>query len=137
VVGLFLERHLSPTTIAELYNAVTGIKSSADELFRAAERVYQLQKAFNVKLGITRKDDYFVKRSVEEADGRELPFQNIDLDHPGMLKEYYKYRGYSNKGLPSLNRLREIGLNQVAKELQESNLISDDSTLSIDEIIQV
>jgi len=56
---------------------------------------------------------------------------------PGMLDEYYKFRGYSSEGLPSLTRLKEVGLDQVAKELQETNLVGNDSVLPLDEIIQI
>lgn len=135
VVGLFFEGNLPLETIAKLYGGATGFTTSAGELFRSAERIYQLQKAFNVKLGITRKDDYFIKREIAGGDKNDLPFQKIDLDHPGMLEEYYRYRGYSNEGLPTLTRLREVGLTQVAEELQATNLISDDSVLSLDEVI--
>ncbi|MCK5186588.1 MAG: hypothetical protein KAR43_05585, partial [Deltaproteobacteria bacterium] len=135
VVGLFVEGNFSLSTIAELYSKATGVTVSAGEMFRSAERVYQLQKAFNVKLGITRKDDYFVKREMDGEEGNDLPFQKIDLDHPGMLDEYYQYRGYSNKGLPTLTRLREVELNQVADELQTADLIGKESALPLDEVI--
>lgn len=136
VVGLFFEGNLPLETIAKLYSGATGITLSSGELFRSAERIYQVQKAFNVKLGITRKDDYFVKRVMDGGEEKELPFKRIDLDHPGMLEEYYRYRGYSKEGLPSLARLEEVGLKQVAEELQAANLIGDDSTLPLDEVIQ-
>ena len=137
VVGLFVEGNFSLSTIAELYSRATGFTVSAGEMFRSAERVYQLQKAFNVKLGITRKDDYFVKREMDGEEGNDLPFQKIDLDHPGMLDEYYQYRGYSNKGLPTLTRLREVGLNQVADELQTADLIGEESALPLDDLINL
>ena len=137
VVGLFVEGNFSLSTIAELYSRATGVTVSAGEMFRSAERVYQLQKAFNVKLGITRKDDYFVKREMDGEEGNDLPFQKIDLDHPGMLDEYYQYRGYSNKGLPTLTRLREVELNQVADELQTADLIGKESALPLDDLINL
>ena len=137
VIGLFFEGHLPLHTIAELYRGATGLDLSARELFQSAERVYQLEKAFNVKLGVTRKDDCFVKRVTEGEDGKNLPFQKIELDHPGMLEEYYKYRGYSREGLPSLTRLKEVGLDQVANELQEANLVGNDSVLPLEEVIRL
>ena len=135
VVGLFLEGHLSYETIAQLYRGATGLPLGAAELFRAAERVYQLEKAFNVKLGLTRKDDYFVVRSLNGDRKENLPFQRINLNHPGMLDEYYHYRGYSREGLPSLARLREVGLEEVAQELSARNLVSEDSVPSLDSLL--
>jgi len=137
VVGLFNEGNLPLETIARLYSGATGFTASAGEMFRSAERVYQLEKAFNVKLGITRKDDCFVKREADGEEGKDLPFQKIDLDHPGMLEEYYKYRGYSGEGLPTLTRLKEVGLNQVAQELQAMSLTGEDSVLPLDEVIRL
>ena len=137
VVGLFSEGRLTLETVAELYNSATGLDLSARDLFISAERVYQLEKAFNVNLGMTRKDDYFIKSTANGREGKDLPFKKIDLDHPGMLEEYYRYRGYSSNGLPSLTRLKEVGLTRVAQELAHANLIGGDSALPLDEIIQI
>jgi aldehyde:ferredoxin oxidoreductase len=137
VVGLFSEGHLPLETVAELYNSATGLDLSARDLFLSAERVYQLQKAFNVKLGITRKDDYFIKSTANGREGKDLPFKKIDLDHPGMLEEYYRYRGYSSNGLPSPNRLKEVGLTREAQELAHANLVGDDAALPMDEIMKL
>jgi aldehyde:ferredoxin oxidoreductase len=137
VVGLFSEGNLPLETVAELYNSATGLDLSARDLFLSAERVYQLEKAFNVNLGITRKDDYFIKSTANGREEKDLPFKKIDLDHPGMLEEYYRYRGYSSNGLPSPTRLKEVGLNREAQELAQANLVGDDSALPMDEIMKL
>ena len=124
-------------TLTGLYNSVTGLGLSQAEFLQAGERIHTLERLMNTREGITRKDDYFVKRFPEGEDAKDLPFQKIDLDHPGMLEEYYRYRGYSSEGLPSIARLKEVGLNQVAQELQETDLVVNNSSLPFDEAIQI
>ncbi len=83
-------------------------------LFEASERAYQLEKCFNALLGISRKDDY---RSGTRR-GEEDP-----IHHPGMLEEYYWYRGCSEDGLPTEKRLREVGLDDEADALEKSGCL--------------
>jgi len=61
--------------LVELYNLVTGLDMTFDELIEAGERVYTLGKCFNVRMGLSRKDDYLPPRAYEEPvvcdkDGR-------------------------------------------------------------------
>ena len=92
--------------LGEMYKAATGLDPA--DLFEASERAYQLEKCFNALLGISRKDDY---RSGTRR-GEEDP-----IHHPGMLEEYYWYRGCSEDGLPTEKRLREVGLDDEAAAL--------------------
>ena len=98
--------------LGEMYQAATGLDPSG--LFEAAERAYQLEKCFNALLGITRKDDY--RHGTRR--GEEDP-----IHHPGMLDEYYWYRGCSEDGLPTEKRLREVGLDGEADALAKSGCL--------------
>ena len=83
--------------LGEIYQAVTG--NDPQTLFASCERVYQVEKSYNALLGISRKDD--VRRGTSR--GEDDP-----INHPGMLDEYYHYRGCSHEGLPSRKRLEEV-----------------------------
>jgi aldehyde:ferredoxin oxidoreductase len=121
--------------LATLYSCVTGIPMTGSALRSAAERIVQLQKAFNVKHGITRKDDYLPLRHPENDIKKELIDNfTVDLDHTGMLDEYYQYRGYTREGLPTLQRLRQVGLESVAQELGDH--IADESVYDLDELYE-
>jgi len=112
------------TEMGEIYRAATG--RSPERLFEAAERIYQTEKCFNALLGITRKDDYRqgTRRGMKDP-----------IHHPGMLEEYYLYRGCSNDGLPTKKRLCEIGLADIAADLEKSGKIGSRDCPRIEELI--
>ncbi len=109
--------------LGELYQAATGRDPS--NLFEACERAYQLEKCFNALLGISRKDDYRHGTRRGETD---------PIEHPGMLAEYYWYRGCSEDGLPTEKRLQEAGLEQEAAALAKSGCLGTRDCPRIDEL---
>jgi aldehyde:ferredoxin oxidoreductase len=110
--------------LGEIYQAATG--GNPDKLFEAAERIYQLEKSFNALLGITRKDD--IRQGTRRG-------QKDPIYHPGMLQEYYHYRGCSQDGLPTRKRLEEVGLSDVAKDLTKKKKISEYECPAITELL--
>lgn len=110
--------------MGEIYQAVTGMDPK--DLFESAERAYQVEKSYNALLGITRKDD--MRQGTTR--GGEDP-----ITHPGMLDEYYYYRGCSKEGLPTRKRLKEVGLSDVADKLQGRGKITEDESPAIDELL--
>ena len=93
--------------LGEMYEAITGRDPS--NLFMAAERSYQIERCINALQGITRKDD---------ARKGTLRGEKNPIELPGMLDEYYEYRGSSSDGLPTRKRLEEIGLKDVADDME-------------------
>ncbi len=61
----------TPDDLARMYTSATGINLSGDELFKASERVYNLEQSFNVRVGgFSRKDDVLPERLFKEkVDG--------------------------------------------------------------------
>lgn len=110
--------------MGEIYQAVTG--RDPEKLFASAERAYQVEKSYNALLGISRKDD--VRHGTTR--GEEDP-----ITHPGMLDEYYLYRGCSKEGLPTRKRLEEIGLLDVADDLERKGKVADYERPSIEELL--
>jgi aldehyde:ferredoxin oxidoreductase len=92
--------------------AATGYAGLADpeRLMRLGARVFTLERLFNLREGLGRKDDYLPRRLIEEplaggpADGQ------FYHDYDGMLDEYYAARGWDRDGRPSREKLRELGL---------------------------
>jgi aldehyde:ferredoxin oxidoreductase len=110
--------------MGEMYQAITG--QDASGLFTAAERAYQVERCFNTLLGITRKDDARKGTTRGEKDPVNLP---------GMLDEYYLYRGCSSDGLPTKKRLEEIGLQDIAADLAAHNLLAEHECPSVSELL--
>jgi len=110
--------------MGEIYQAATG--RDPGKLYEAAERAYQIEKCFNALLGITRKDD--LRQGTRRG-------QDDPIHHPGMLEEYYTYRGCSTDGLPTRKRLAEIGLSDVADELAKKGKLGERECPAITELL--
>jgi aldehyde:ferredoxin oxidoreductase len=111
--------------MGEWYGTITGRDPS--HLFTSAERAYQLEKSFNARLGLDRKDD--IRKGT--LRGEKNP-----VDLPGMLDEYYLYRGCSTNGLPTRKRLEEIGLADVADDLEQHQKLSSEMPPAIGDLLK-
>jgi len=103
------EMMIWPVQLAQLLNLTTGAGYSPEEALRAAERIYNLERLFLIKAGSGPEFDTLSPRLLNEplpegpAKGRV-----VDLDK--MLPEYYKTRGWDEKGYPTQSKLAELGL---------------------------
>ncbi|MEW5801731.1 MAG: aldehyde ferredoxin oxidoreductase C-terminal domain-containing protein [bacterium] len=120
-INLKLSGQVGLDELADIFRITTGLSMSGSSLFQAGERIFQIFRAFNARLGIRAKDDDLVRRP-KGSPG--FPYSVIDLKHPGMLPEYYHYRGCSEEGLPKISRLRELGLDWVASDLERYGAVA-------------
>ncbi len=106
----FLNRgHVVPANIAEWVSKVTGWDFDQKELLTAGERIFNLKRKINVKLGISRKDDTLPPRLL--VHDRQEGNAAGSLPHLGkMLFEYYNLRGWSLEGIPLPETLERLGL---------------------------
>jgi aldehyde:ferredoxin oxidoreductase len=100
---------LKLTPILSWYTMVTGNPMDMTEFVKTGERIFNLKRLYNVRCGISRKDD-------------TLPARFLTLKHEGegltpslpplgeMLAEYYQARGWSEEGIPRPEKLKELGL---------------------------
>jgi len=104
-------------TLAELYTAVTGWKTTLEELLKAGERIWILQRLFNVRMGVRRKDDTLPRRFLEEpmVDGAAKG-QIVELEP--MLKDYYTERGLDDECKPKKEKLLGLNLDFAIKFLE-------------------
>ena len=115
---------LGLTAISEdhrkLLNLVTGITRNIDELIDVADRIYSLQRAFNIREGESRVDDALPKRFTTQpipsgpAAGKYMSQENLDK----LLDETYEKRGWDKKtGYPTKETLVRLGLEYVIEEI--------------------
>jgi len=100
-------------------NVVTGMNLSLADVKRAGERIWMLERAFNVREGIRREDDWLPRRFVEEpipeGVSKGMVIKPDDLNR--LLDEYYEARGWDKTtGIPSKETLLKLDLNEVTKE---------------------
>jgi aldehyde:ferredoxin oxidoreductase len=108
---------ISPEIYAQLLVAATGIEEFGDvnNLIKAGERIYNLERLFNMREGLQRKDDYLPERFIKEPmpDGASKG-QVFEMDM--LLDDYYKARGWDiQTGVPMKEKLEELGLQSEAK----------------------
>ncbi len=120
IVGIckfYIYAGLTPDDLAEELSALTGWDMNGRELLQIGERIYNLQRMFNVREGISRKDDYLPERvkSIPKfgkyKDVSESAIREYDL----MLDEYYEARGWDKNGIPTLTKLEELGLGWITE----------------------
>jgi len=104
-----------PADLVELLNAVTGWDYTVEELMTTGERINTLCRAFNIREGITRKDDYLPRRFMEPLKGGPTDGQLITKEElSSMLDNYYDVCGWDIKtGIPTKAKLDQLGLTFV------------------------
>jgi len=100
---------LWPTRLTELMNLTTGANYTPETIMQAAERVYNLERLFLLKAGITRADDTLPPRMLEEPL-TEGPAAGHVVELAEMLPLFYKARGWDENGVPTQEKLQELSL---------------------------
>jgi len=104
---------------------VTGLKLSVEEMLEAGERIFNVEKAFNSRLGLSRKDDNFsVPEKFLREPLRDGGFKGQVFPLEPMLDEYYEARGWGTDGLQTWKKLEDLGLEEIAVELRSSGRLS-------------
>jgi len=106
---LFTSFALGADDYADLIAAATGMPIDARELLQIGERIWNVQKIFNLKVGYTKKDDTLPDRLLTEPLKEGAPRGRVWQREP-LLDEYYHLRGWSEEGHPTPQKLAELGL---------------------------
>ena len=105
---------------ARAYTGVTGVTISGQELMRAGERTYYLERIMNAANGFTAADDDLPERFFTtpgtSGDGIEIPALDRDAFLDARAR-YYRIRGLDEDGMPTLEKCRELGLEEEARGL--------------------
>jgi aldehyde:ferredoxin oxidoreductase len=90
-------------------NAACGTRLTRDDYLKIGERIWNTERMFNVKAGLVAADDTLPKRMLEEpvpsgpAAGRTASLKV-------MMPIYYEKRGWSVEGIPTEEKLAELGI---------------------------
>lgn len=106
--------------LTDIVAAATGWEITINELMAVGERAFNLCRTFNVREGITRKDDTLPTRLMEPLG--EGPYEGEAISRYALnkvLDHYYELRGWDKKtGIPRRRKLKELDLKHVADELE-------------------
>lgn len=108
--------NVEPDEQVRLINAACGLDWTLDDLMKSGERAWNMKRAINNRMGLTRANDKLPKALLEPfSDGGSAGFVP---DIYGMLAAYYDARGWdSETGKPSREKLMELGLEDIAIDL--------------------
>jgi aldehyde:ferredoxin oxidoreductase len=102
----------------KLLAAARGIDKLADDAYlnRVGERMFSLERTFNIREGFGRKHDTLPKRILTEPlHTRQAPGEGQVVGHRDeFLDKYYQLRGWTPEGVPTDNKLKELGLDFAA-----------------------
>ena len=112
----FMGMVLSAEDWASLISKLMGYEFTAGDFRKTGERIYNIERMFNIREGLTRADDTLPPRLLEEplpegpAEGQVV---NLDI----LLDAYYEYRGWDKNGIPTPEKLKELGLDWMIDKI--------------------
>ena len=110
--------NVAPQMQVDLINAACGYRWTVQDMMKAGERGWNMKRAINNRLGLTAADDKLPKALLEPFRSGGSEGFTPDIEH--MLITYYEARGWDPKtGYPSRQKLADLGLEEVVKDLWE------------------
>ena len=100
---------MSADELAQMVSTLTGVPYPTEELLKAGERIWNLERLWNLKAGFTSKDDTLPERLLKDplpSGGAKGQVNSLGQ----MLPEYYQLRGWDKVGVPTEKKLKELAL---------------------------
>lgn len=104
-----------PEISSMLRNAI-GVDLSDEEFLKVGERIWNLERMFNLEAGFTKEDDTLPPRLLEESV-TSGPAKGKVAELDVMLEEYYKVRGWNKDGIPTEEKLDELSIDKKSMAL--------------------
>jgi len=100
----------SLTGVTDLFNAITGWNFTVEELIKAGERGFTVQRMLNNRDGYDASTDNLPKKMFVSAKegfraGKVIPFKEL-------MADYYSIRGWDSNGRPSKETLVTLGISK-------------------------
>ncbi len=99
--------------LSNLYSSATGIAMGPKNILVVGERTTNVERLFNLRLGLRRSDDVLPRRFLEEPLPEGPTKGSVyDVFEP-LLNAYYKSRGWNEgTGIPTEKTLKRLKLNK-------------------------
>ncbi len=114
-VCMFTAKPFGPQTlngIVDYVKAVTGWETSLFDLLKVGERHANMARIFNLREGLTSRDDTLPERIFQPMEGGTLKGKKIDKEEfLKAVKNYYQMMGWDpESGIPRKEKLSELDL---------------------------
>ncbi|MDH5353780.1 MAG: aldehyde ferredoxin oxidoreductase family protein [Gammaproteobacteria bacterium] len=108
-ICMFANAIIAPEHLSSMIDAACDGDWTVDRLRETGERIWNLERQFNLAAGFSMADDSLPERTVTEpARGGAGTGEVADLST--MLGEYYALRGWDDKGVPLAETVRRLNL---------------------------
>ncbi len=101
---------------SKLIQLTTGMETSKTQLMEIGERIYTIERLFNLREGFSRKDDKLPERYFKEPTPVGLPIAKnkkiISEKFERMLDEYYELHSWDKNGVPTMEALKKLSLDK-------------------------
>ena len=108
VICKFTNMGVADEYFARVLSAVTGVKYATGDLIKVGERVWNLERLYNLREGLTGEDDSLPGRLINTPQVKGRPDTVVPLRV--MLPTYYAVRGWDTRGIPTAKKLKRLGL---------------------------
>jgi aldehyde:ferredoxin oxidoreductase len=95
--------------LAELVSCTLGKPWTSDDLLETGDRIWNLERLFNLREGFTRADDTLPPRLLKEPMPAG-PAKGHVVELEPLLEDYYKARQWDSHGVPTPEVLNKLGL---------------------------
>ena len=102
--------------MARLLAASTGRDLSAQDILFTGERIWNLERLWNLAAGFTRRDDTLPERLLAEPPAKG-PSAGHVVELEPMIEEYYRARGWGREGEPTQAKIEALNLAEQARRL--------------------
>lgn len=109
----------NPEIYPQYVEAAVDRFMTLEEFLQLGERIWNLEKIFNLGAGFSREDDNLPGRCYEPIKGEGS--EQAVMTHGQfemMLDEYYSARGWTEEGIPTRKKLQELGIERYARLLE-------------------
>ncbi len=116
----WIELGFDENTYAEFFSAAVGIEFTLEELLKLSNDIYNLTRAINIRLGLTRDDDRPPERVFNDPI-KTGPHAGKVLDRDEfreILDIYYQRRGWDMDGIPTDETLKASGLEDAIEYME-------------------
>jgi aldehyde:ferredoxin oxidoreductase len=96
---------------AAMLTSCSGLRVDGPSLLAIGERIWNLERLFNNREGLTSRDDQLPTRFFKPLPEGGSRNRVVHLEE--MLPKYYSLRGWDKEGRPTKDRLKRVGLDKV------------------------
>ena len=106
-ICLFSTMAMPPEMLADMVGTALGMKLTPEQAVTTGDRIWNLERVYNLKAGLTRKDDALPPRMLKEPLGEGMSAGHVVPLEP-MLADYYRQRGWDPDGRPTAEKLAAL-----------------------------